>query len=406
MWHKKTKKERFDDIRMKTKTKAQTTKTVVIAKKKINAAKNEKSIQTEETPTSREMPVPSKKLVLKNTSMQNTDETTLPKQKEIEFVVPEKKSELKKSIKFIVLAIFAGGVCGLLLAMGTSGNSSAKKNVVPETEFTSTESVTETIATESSTEPITEEPTIPAMVIDPDKPMIALTYDDGPAVGSSEKIVEVLKKYNAHATFFLVGDNITEETGKIIQKEFEAGCEIGNHTQSHQNLKELDVDSGMLQLEKCDDKIYNYINQKATLVRPPYGGYDDAIREADKRVFVYWSLESSDWKWDNADKIYEVVMENISDGDIVLMHDIHEETAKASERLIPDLIDMGYQLVTVSELMQYRNFHAEDGMVLYNVHPDKPLYSSLYEHETEVIPETFDNESEDEVEIETDNNTE
>ncbi|MDE6777128.1 MAG: hypothetical protein K2J25_04240, partial [Oscillospiraceae bacterium] len=138
------------------------------------------------------------------------------------------------------------------------------------------------------------------------------------------------------------------------------------------------------------------------LVRPPYGAYDDEIREADKRVFVYWSLESSDWKWDNADKIYEVVMENISDGDIVLMHDIHEETAKASEKLIPDLIDMGYQLVTVSELMQYRNFQAEDGMVLYNVHPDTPLYSSL--HGTEVIPEmSYDEE---EIENETDDNTE
>lgn len=398
---------------MKTDSKTQTTKTVVIAKKKINAAEKSKSVQTEEMLTAREMPAPSKKLVLKKTSVQNTDETELPKpektattdektESEIEFIVSEEKSGLKKSIKFVILAICAGGICGLLLAMGTSRNSSAKKNIAPETDITPTESVTEAVTTEPTTEPTTEEPTIPAMVIDPDKPMIALTYDDGPAVGSSEKIVEVLKEYNAHATFFLVGDNITEETGKIIQEEFQAGCEIGNHTQSHQNLEVLDVDSGMLQLKNCDDRIYKYINQKATLVRPPYGAYDDEIREADKRVFVYWSLESSDWKWDNADKIYEVVMENISDGDIVLMHDIHEETAKASEKLIPDLIDMGYQLVTVSELMQYRNFQAEDGMVLYNVHPDTPLYSSL--HGTEVIPEmSYDEE---EIENETDDNTE
>ncbi|MDE5737680.1 MAG: polysaccharide deacetylase family protein [Oscillospiraceae bacterium] len=398
---------------MKTDSKTQTTKTVVIAKKKINAAEKSKSVQTEEILTAREMPAPSKKLVLKKTSVQNTDETELPKsektattdektESEIEFIASEKKSGLKKSIKFVILAICAGGICGLLLAMGTSRNSSAKKNIAPETDITPTESVTEAVTTEPPTEPTTEEPTIPAMVIDPDKPMIALTYDDGPAVGSSEKIVEVLKEYNAHATFFLVGDNITEETGKIIQEEFQAGCEIGNHTQSHQNLEVLDVDSGMLQLKNCDDRIYKYINQKATLVRPPYGAYDDEIREADKRVFVYWSLESSDWKWDNADKIYEVVMENISDGDIVLMHDIHEETAKASEKLIPDLIDMGYQLVTVSELMQYRNFQAEDGMVLYNVHPDTPLYSSL--HGTEVIPEmSYDEE---EIENETDDNTE
>ena len=372
------KKERFDDSLMKTKTKSQTTKTVIIAKKKLNGIENPKSVQTVETP------VPTTKLVLKKPSVSKTDEKP---ESEIKAVVPE-KSDLKTGIKFAILAICAGGVCGLLLAIGTSGNSSAKEDFAPETEFTQTKSVSETVITEPSTESTTEEPTVYEMLIDPDKPMIALTYDDGPVIGSSEKIVEVLKKYGVHATFFLVGDNITEETGKIIQEEFEAGCEIGNHTQSHQNLKKLDVDSAMLQLKNCDDEIYKYINQKATLVRPPYGAYDDAIRETDKRVFVYWSLETSDWKWDSADKIYEVVMENISDGDIVLMHDIHEETAKATEKLIPDLIDMGYQLVTVSELMYYRNFDAEDGVVLFNLHPEMPLYDSLYENE-EIIETVY-----------------
>ncbi|MDE5792548.1 MAG: polysaccharide deacetylase family protein, partial [Oscillospiraceae bacterium] len=327
---------------------------------------------------SREIPLPMKKLVLKNSSVLEQEEPEL----ETESIVTEEKSAWNGFGKFAIIAICAGAICGLLLAIGIGKNSTATKNSVSDSdeEATPTEITSEIVEsqTEFSTESTTEETTDNIVIIDPDKPMIALTYDDGPALGSSEKIVDILKQYGAHATFFLVGNNITEETGKIIQQEFEAGCEIGNHTQSHQNLKKLDVDSGMLQLKNCDDKICEYIGEKATLVRPPYGAYDDEIREADKRVFVYWSLESSDWKWDDADKIYEVVMENISDGDIVLMHDIHEETAKASEKLIPDLIDMGYQLVTVSELMYYRNLQAEDGMVLFNVHPETPLYNSLY----------------------------
>lgn len=366
--------------------------------------------------SSKNISIPHEKSVLKESSVSISDNIETPKETATTSATPKnKKLKLKKSIKIILFAICAGSVCGLVFAGNVGRNSFAVKNNSLDTELSTTETISETETTlaesptETSAEPTTETTTIPAetddtpfidynMKIDPSKPMIALTYDDGPAVGSTEKIIDVLKEYHAHATFFLVGNNITEETEKILQKEVEAGCEIGNHTLSHQNLEKLDTDAGMSQLKKCDDKIYRCVNRKANLVRPPYGAYDDEIREADKRMFIYWSLDTSDWKLKDADKIYDVVMEYISDGDIVLLHDIHEETAEATERLIPDLIDMGYQLVTVSELMYYRDFASEDGMVLFNVHPDMPLYHSLYgtvcEHEDMIQTSCYEEDQE------------
>ncbi|MDE5755229.1 MAG: polysaccharide deacetylase family protein, partial [Oscillospiraceae bacterium] len=288
----------------------------------------------------------------------------------------KKKSKRKKGVQLFLII----GCVGIPIAVnGLGRNHPADQEYVLNTENTPIESasVSNTEATtESPTEPPTEEPTVAE--IDPDKPMIALTYDDGPAVNLTERILDTLESYQAHATFFLVGDNITENTEKILKREVDLGCEIGNHTLSHKNLEKLDLEDAVLQLSECDDKIYQCTGTRASLVRPPYGAYNDAIREADKRMFIYWSLNTSDWKREDPDEICDIVMEYIDDGDIILMHDIHEQSVKASEKLIPALIEQGYQLVTVSELIHYRNLQTEDGMVLFNLHPDGAFFNSLY----------------------------
>ena len=116
------------------------------------------------------------------------------------------------------------------------------------------------------------------------------------------------------------------------------------------------------------------------------------FREKDGRMFIYWSLDTGDWRSKNANSVYNTVMEYVDDGDIILMHDIYDSTADAVEMLVPELIENGYQLVTVSELMKYRKLDYEKGMVLFNLHPVDPLYDSLYETDTydnppETLPE-------------------
>ena len=351
--------------------------------------KTPKSVPTEKksSKTSAPKSVSAEKKIVKA----STAPKTVPKEKKNAKPVPVKKKKLrlKKSVKIALVSVIALCAAGTAIAKSISKRLSSAaddKNVI-KVEIPPEGAVRETEPPETEP-PETEPPTTEAdpntpfidydLEIDPEKPMIALTYDDGPAVGSSQEIVDILAEYGAHATFFVVGDNIDDETAPILNKAIDIGCEIGNHTQSHISLTSLDTEDAEQTLKNCDEKVYQYTKRYPQIVRPPYGAYNTAIREADKRMFIYWSLDTSDWKLRNAEKVYNVVMEYIGDGDIVLMHDIHEETAEASQRLIPDLLEMGYQLVTVSELMHYRHLDYEESMVLFNVHPDEPFFDSLY----------------------------
>ena len=300
----------------------------------------------------------------------------------------KKKFRLKRGVKVVLFMFCAVCIfCGVIAFKNTRPKP-VEADTTLEEETTETETVPETTE-EPTTEEITEEPTTEIdenapfidyeLEIDPDRPMIALTYDDGPsAEGSTAQILDILEEYHAHATFFIVGKNITPETEKLLQREVELGCEVANHSWEHDNLEKLPLEDAVKSLKKCDDAIYKAIKRYPQHVRPPYGAYTDELREEDGRMFIYWSLDTSDWKWKNAKKDYEILMDNVGDGDIILMHDIHQASADASENIIPDLIEQGYQLVTVSELMYYRDFPEEDGMLLYNVHPDEPLFKSLY----------------------------
>ncbi|MBR7083766.1 MAG: polysaccharide deacetylase family protein [Oscillospiraceae bacterium] len=332
---------------------------------------------------------------------------TVKKKEEAEPVQPKKtKLKLKKNAKILLAALGAVAVfCCVLIVNSSHKNVEeinakhmASAEAYSEMESLAMETTEETVTeTETETETETLPPATlnqsfenkeyplfidPNYSVDPTKPMIALTFDDGPAEGSTDDILDVLEQYHAHATFFVVGDNITPSTERLIKREYELGCEIGNHTKEHLSLRrELDLDGGLEALKAVDEKVNNCIGRETAHIRPPYGEYTEAILEACGRNFIYWSLDSNDWQWMDAEKDYDVVMENVSDGDIILMHDIHQPSADAVKRLVPDLIAQGYQFVTVSELMYYRNFTLDKGVVLYNLHPDAPFYDSLYEEE-------------------------
>lgn len=188
--------------------------------------------------------------------------------------------------------------------------------------------------------------------IDPDKPMVALTFDDGPGYNdASDKILDVLEKYSARATFFMVGKNAADHPDNVKRK-VELGCEIGNHTYTHSHYgKNVTVDD----IKKASNAIYKACGQYPTAFRSPGGNTTSTILKECKNenmVLYYWSLDTEDWKYRDADKIYNKVMKNVSDGDIILMHEIYSSTADAVEKLVPDLIKKGYQLVTCEELVE------------------------------------------------------
>ena len=185
--------------------------------------------------------------------------------------------------------------------------------------------------------------------VDPDKPMISLSFDDGPNKKSTEKILAALEKYNARATFFVVGCH-AEENKDVVKHAYEIGCEIGSHTYNHKELTTLSPQQIKSEIEKTNNLIKDITNQKRVLIRPPYGAVDDKVLKRITSPIILWSLDTEDWLSRDTDKVIDEVINNVSDGDIVLMHDYYMESANAAEVIIEKLTEKGYQLVTVSEL--------------------------------------------------------
>ena len=188
--------------------------------------------------------------------------------------------------------------------------------------------------------------------LDPNKPMIALTFDDGPAVDmdSGDRILDVLEKYNAKATFFMLGCNAGEEPDNLKRK-VSLKMEIGNHTWNHTHYgNEVTADD----VRKGSNGIYDACGQYPTCFRSPGGMTTDVIKNecaAENMSLYYWSIDTQDWSSRDADAVYHAVVDNVSDGDIVLMHEIYGSTADAVERMVPELIEKGYQLVTCHDLI-------------------------------------------------------
>lgn len=204
--------------------------------------------------------------------------------------------------------------------------------------------------------------------LDPDKPMIALTFDDGPHYQQTPRLLEILEKNNARATFFVLGDRVLwgASNEKALQMVYDSGNEVASHTHAHKRLKNLTVDEIKEEITKARDAIFSVIGEYPTLVRPPYGGYNDDVKKYSYAPLITWNLDSKDWDFRNTEQVVEHVLAEAGDGDIVLMHDIHWFTVDAAEILIPELMSRGYQIVTVQELFYYKGVEPENGRVYHS----------------------------------------
>ncbi len=194
--------------------------------------------------------------------------------------------------------------------------------------------------------------------INADAPMVALTFDDGPNPEYTSRVLNVLKENYSHATFFVVGTN-AEKYPKILQDIASSGNEIGNHTYSHANLTDIDSAHVEEEVEKVNRAVKKATGEIATVIRPPYGAYNDDVLEKLQLPVILWDLDTEDWDSRNAQMIVDHIIANVEDGDIILMHDIYESTAEAVELLLPRLKEMGYQVVSVSEMAEYKGKELE-----------------------------------------------
>lgn len=209
--------------------------------------------------------------------------------------------------------------------------------------------------------------------LDLTKPMMALTFDDGPGERTME-LLNVLEQYNSKATFFMTGtglQNSRVDVAATVQKMEAIGCQIGNHTMSHPQLTHLDAAGIQAEIGGVNDLLTGYIGHGATILRPPYGAKNDEVRANAGMPLGMWSIDTLDWKTRNVQQTIDCIMNEAGDGDIVLMHDIHTESIDAAIAAIPQLVDKGYQLVTIEELAEARGSALQNGEEYYSFYPNE-----------------------------------
>ena len=191
------------------------------------------------------------------------------------------------------------------------------------------------------------------------RPMLALTFDDGPGEYTDE-LLNCLEENNARATFFMLGQNV-ELYPDTVKRMQEIGCEIGSHSWDHLDLMTLDENGIAEEFSKTDEALIKACGQPASVARAPYGSADQHVYDIVQKPFFMWSLDTLDWQLMDAQADYDAVMNgDLTDGSIILMHDIHEPSVQAALKLIPDLVAKGYKLVTVSEMAEAKGVELQN----------------------------------------------
>ena len=191
---------------------------------------------------------------------------------------------------------------------------------------------------------------------DTSEKLVALTFDDGPSTKYTLEILDILKKYNATATFFIIGEN-AEAHPEIIEKIKEAGCEIGNHTWSHKYLDTLSEKEIFEEIEKTDTLLKKMLGKSVCVFRPPGGRANDKvlkIAESFGYSTILWSMDTRDWACPAPDSVISSALTDIKEGDIILFHDYNARNSPTPEallKILPRLIESGYKTVTVSDLI-------------------------------------------------------
>lgn len=204
--------------------------------------------------------------------------------------------------------------------------------------------------------------------LDPTKPMIALTFDDGPHYIQTPRLLNILEEYGARATFFVLGDrsHYTESNKETVKMVYDSGNEVASHTYSHADLATLSGEALTAEFVKARENLYALTGEYPIFVRPPYGSYDEEVQAAAFAPLINWSVDSKDWSFRDAQKTVEHTRKSLGDGKVVLMHEIYQATVDAAEILIKELTEQGYQIVTLRELFYYKGVDLINGTVYHS----------------------------------------
>lgn len=182
---------------------------------------------------------------------------------------------------------------------------------------------------------------------------VALSFDDGPSLKFTPMMLDVLEENGVKASFFLIGQNINEETAPIIQRMVQMGCDVENHTYSHPNLTQIPDVQILEEVAKTDSLIEAYAGVKPSYLRPPFTAHNAHVAElVGGKIFIA-GLSCRDWRADmSVEDRVTMTLDRVEDGRILLFHDTNERTVEAMKTIIPQLKVRGYEIVTIPELFR------------------------------------------------------
>lgn len=183
-----------------------------------------------------------------------------------------------------------------------------------------------------------------------ERPVLALTFDDGPHSLYTPQLLDGLKRRNVKASFFLMGKNI-EGNEAIVKRMHEEGHLIGNHTFDHVRLNKLSESEACSQITKTSNVIYKITGQYPTFVRPPFGEWRPGLDCVITMLPVFWDVDPLDWNNHNTKQVVQKVVSSVQEGDIILLHDSYDSSVKAALEIVDILTKQGYAFVTVDQLL-------------------------------------------------------
>ena len=198
---------------------------------------------------------------------------------------------------------------------------------------------------------------------------IALTFDDGPNSTTTNEVIDKLEKYGIVASFFLVGNNIDDESAKAVKRAYDLGCEIDNHSRTHSNMTELSAEEIKAEYDYTDGKVYEITGEHTKFFRPPYIAVHQIVFDNVDVPFIA-GIGANDWEDRvTAEMRARMILKQAKDGDIILLHDAegNSMTVEALDTIIPELQKQGYKFMTVTELFKAKGIEPDMEKVYTNV---------------------------------------
>lgn len=198
---------------------------------------------------------------------------------------------------------------------------------------------------------------------------IALTFDDGPNATTTNEVIDKLEKYGIVASFFLVGNNVNDESVKAVKRAYDLGCEIDNHSRTHSNMTELSAEEIKAEFDYTDEKVYEITGEHTKFFRPPYIAVHQIMFDNIDVPFIA-GIGANDWEDRvTAEMRARMILKQAKDGDIILLHDAegNSMTVEALDTIIPELQKQGYKFVTVTELFSAKGIIPDMEKVYTNV---------------------------------------